>query len=112
MVCSYRTLLYVVVDVEHLQLALGLALVLVDVRHDLAQPGQRGLQRRVVWVVLVRVLQYICSKIRLLSTLQRQIFNFPFLFTMERDSELAEDSFTISLWRNVVAAAIEMKKAL
>lgn len=56
----YRALVDFVVYVEHLQLPLGLALVLVDVRHDLAQPGQRLGQRRVVRVRLVGVLQYIC----------------------------------------------------
>lgn len=38
---AHRALIDVVVDVEHLQLSLRLALVLVDVRHDLAQAGQR-----------------------------------------------------------------------
>lgn len=53
---AYRALVDVVVDVKHLQLSLSLALVLVDVRHDLAQPGQRLHQRAVVRVVLVCVL--------------------------------------------------------
>lgn len=59
---DYRALVDVVVDVEHLQLALGLALVLVNVRHDLAEAGQRRHQRRVVRVVLVRVLHDVCAR--------------------------------------------------